>query len=91
MPKNEDWKNLADHLRAARGERSLREVAVDCLCIEGSILNLELARPPRYGRPAVLYRLVEYYGWTRESVEDMLAGRSPTPLGDEGESMNARK
>lgn len=84
MPKNEDWNNLADHLRAARGERSLREVAVDCAALEGSILNLEQARPPSYGRPAVLYRLAAYYGWTRDSIDDMLAGGSPTLLDDPG-------
>lgn len=82
----QDWGNLARHLRAARGERSLAEVALDCAAIEGSILNLEKGRPPRYGVPAVLIRLVEYYGWTPESLEDMLAGGEPTPATRAGES-----
>lgn len=76
----EDWENLARHLRAARGKRTLREVAEACGMTQGKLVNLEAGRVPSSGLSAPVFRLAGYYRWTLESVHDVLAGGEPTVL-----------
>lgn len=80
MPKNEDWDNLARHLHAARGKRTLREVAEACGMTEGKLVNLEAGRAPKTGLSPAVFRLAGYYRWTLESVHEVLAGGEPTVL-----------
>ncbi len=72
-----DWKNLAEKLIEARGERSRPEVKVASGVSVGTIEKYETQNAVRGGR--VLRKLAAFYGWSLADLNRVLGGGKPTP------------
>jgi transcriptional regulator with XRE-family HTH domain len=78
-----DWANVARWLIRARGDRTQPEVARAADVSLGTIQKYESGRAVQGGR--MLRKLATHYGWTPDSLDNVLAGGEPTysPLAQE--------
>lgn len=75
----QDWLHLADCLRASRNGRSVAAIAEATGISHATIEAYETGRT--YRRPPdKMWRLVNYYRWTPDSLRNVLAGGYPTVL-----------
>ncbi len=78
-PPGPDWRNLGNCLAAARNGRSVPEIAAASGVSIMSIYAYESGRP--YAKPpAKMWRLVNFYRWTPDSLDVVLAGGQPRLL-----------
>lgn len=74
-----DWRHLGNCLTAARNGRSVPEIAAAAGVSVMSIYAYESGRA--YAKPpAKMWRLVNYYRWTPDSLDAVLAGGLPRVL-----------
>lgn len=76
VPPPADWAHLADCLRAARAGRSVAEIARASGVSASGIEVYESGRAWKTPPPK-LWALVNYYGWTPDSIRIVLAGGLP--------------
>lgn len=85
-----DWQHLGDCLRAERDARPRSEVARDSGISHATIEAYESGRV--YNRPPdKLWRLINYYRWTPDSLRKVLEGGLPTHLPKSGKEATPAK